>query len=143
MRTSWPDRKVFEARQHDRVRQAFDHGDPHSRFAVPRGYEAARDRRGIDGGQSGQHFGHVVRPSMRRARGVVGGRNGSWGDAGLNHGMSHGGSYNRETGVIDLGHEPPLSVDGSEAAVIDRRRVSVQWLSGTILTGLCGAALIG
>ena len=57
--------------------------------------------------------------------------------------MSHGGSYNRETGVIDLGHEPPLSVDGSEAAVIDRRRVSVQWFSGTILTGLCGAALIG
>ena len=38
--------------------------------------------------------------------------------------------------MIDLGHEPPLSVDGSEAAVIDRRRVSVQWFSGTILTGL-------
>ena len=53
------------------------------------------------------------------------------------------GSYDRVTGVIDLGHEPPLSVDGSEAAVIDRRRVSVQWFSGTILTGLCGAALIG
>ena len=52
-------------------------------------------------------------------------------------------SYGRETGIIDLGHEPPLSVDGSEAAVIDRRRVSVQWFSGTILTGLCGAALIG
>ena len=34
-------------------------------------------------------------------------------------------------------------MDGSEAAVIDRRRVSVQWFSGTILTGLCGAALIG
>jgi murein DD-endopeptidase MepM/ murein hydrolase activator NlpD len=61
----------------------------------------------------------------------------------LNHGSSRGGGYGRETGVIDLGHEPPLSVDGSEAAVIDRRRVSVQWFSGTILTGLCGAALIG
>jgi murein DD-endopeptidase MepM/ murein hydrolase activator NlpD len=57
--------------------------------------------------------------------------------------MSRGGGYGRETGIIDLGHEPPLSVDGSEAAVIDRRRVSVQWFSGTILTGLCGAALIG
>ncbi|MEY9901171.1 hypothetical protein ABIA44_005345 [Bradyrhizobium sp. USDA 329] len=60
--------------------------------------------------------------------------------------MSHRtsrGTYGRETGIIDLGHEPPLSVDGSEAAVIDRRRVSVQWFSGTILTGLCGAALIG
>jgi murein DD-endopeptidase MepM/ murein hydrolase activator NlpD len=61
----------------------------------------------------------------------------------LNHGASRGGGYGRETGIIDLGHEPPLSVDGSEAAVIDRRRVSVQWFSGTILTGLCGAALIG
>lgn len=60
----------------------------------------------------------------------------------MNHRTSRGG-YGRETGIIDLGHEPPLSVDGSEAAVIDRRRVSVQWFSGTILTGLCGAALIG
>jgi len=61
----------------------------------------------------------------------------------LNHGAARGSGYGRETGIIDLGHEPPLSVDGSEAAVIDRRRVSVQWFSGTILTGLCGAALIG
>src|ERR1700739_1312010 len=67
---------------------------------------------------------------------------GIWGDGGLSHRTSRGG-YGRETGMIDLGHEPPLSVDGSEAAVIDRRRVSVQWFSGTILTGLCGAALIG
>src|SRR5450432_1590282 len=65
------------------------------------------------------------------------------GDGGLNYRTSRGGGYGRETGIIDLGHEPPLSVDGSEAAVIDRRRVSVQWFSGTILTGLCGAALIG
>jgi murein DD-endopeptidase MepM/ murein hydrolase activator NlpD len=64
-----------------------------------------------------------------------------WGTAVLN--TARGGHYGRETGIIDLGHEPPLSVDGSEAAVIDRRRVSVQWFSGTILTGLCGAALIG
>ena len=56
---------------------------------------------------------------------------------------SRGGGYGRDTGAIDLGHEPPLSVDGGEAAFIDRRRVSVQWFSGTILTGLCGAALIG
>ncbi|MGD9839973.1 MAG: peptidoglycan DD-metalloendopeptidase family protein [Afipia sp.] len=60
----------------------------------------------------------------------------------MSHGTSRGGHYGR-AGIIDLGHEPPLSVDGSEAAVIDRRRVSVQWFSGTILTGLCGAALIG
>jgi len=61
----------------------------------------------------------------------------------LNHRATRAGSHGREIGSIDLGHEPPLSVDGSEAAVIDRRRVSVQWFSGTILTGLCGAALIG
>src|SRR5215467_3546980 len=68
---------------------------------------------------------------------------GIWGEGGLNHRTPRGGSYGREAGIIDLGHEPPLSVDGTEAAVIDRRRVSVQWFSGTILTGLCGAALIG
>src|SRR5246500_5665286 len=57
--------------------------------------------------------------------------------------MPRVGGHGRDIGIIDLGHEPPLSIDGSEAAVIDRRRVSVQWFSGTILTGLCGAALIG
>ena len=58
---------------------------------------------------------------------------------------SHGGGYYGRTaaGSIDLGHEPPLSVNGTDATFIDRRRVSVQWFSGTILTGLCGAALIG
>ena len=45
--------------------------------------------------------------------------------------------------VIDLGNEPPLSVDGGASALVDRRRLSVQWFSGTILTGLCGAALMG
>jgi murein DD-endopeptidase MepM/ murein hydrolase activator NlpD len=45
--------------------------------------------------------------------------------------------------AIDLGNEPPLSVDGGLRSDFDRRRVSVRWLSGTILTGLCGAALMG
>ena len=44
---------------------------------------------------------------------------------------------------VELGNEPPLSVDGSSGSLVDRRRVSVQWFSGTILTGLCGAALMG
>ncbi len=44
--------------------------------------------------------------------------------------------------MIDLGNEPPLSVDGG-GGLVDRRRLSVQWFSGTILTGLCGAALMG
>ena len=45
--------------------------------------------------------------------------------------------------AIDLGNEPPLSVDGGAGGLVDRRRLSVQWFSGTILTGLCGAALMG
>jgi len=36
-----------------------------------------------------------------------------------------------------------LLVDGAAPAMVDRRRVSVQWFSGTILTALCGAALMG
>lgn len=44
---------------------------------------------------------------------------------------------------IDLGKEPPLSVDGNAAGAIDPRRVSLQWFTATILTGLCGAALMG
>ena len=79
---------------------------------------------------------------LDRAR-VLSDVDGIWGDTGLSQRAPRGSGYGRETGIIDLGHEPPLSVDGSEAAVIDRRRVSVQWFSGTILTGLCGAALIG
>jgi murein DD-endopeptidase MepM/ murein hydrolase activator NlpD len=48
-----------------------------------------------------------------------------------------------DAGVIDLGNEPPLSVDGGSGVLVDRRRLSIQWFSGTILTGLCGAALMG
>jgi len=44
---------------------------------------------------------------------------------------------------VDLGDEPPLLVDGATSGLVDRRRVSVQWFSGTVLTGLCGAALMG
>ncbi len=34
-------------------------------------------------------------------------------------------------------------MDGGAGGLVDRRRLSVQWFSGTILTGLCGAALMG
>jgi murein DD-endopeptidase MepM/ murein hydrolase activator NlpD len=44
---------------------------------------------------------------------------------------------------LELGNEPALSVDGGTRGDIDPRRVSVQWFSGTILAGLCGAALMG
>src|SRR5207248_11264339 len=56
-------------------------------------------------------------------------------------GAKHHRRFAAET--IDLGNEPPLSVDGGSGGLVDRRRVSVQWFSGTILTGLCGAALMG
>jgi murein DD-endopeptidase MepM/ murein hydrolase activator NlpD len=48
-----------------------------------------------------------------------------------------------QSGAVDLGNEPPLFVDGGPGIDFDRSRVSVRWLSGTILTGLCGAALMG
>jgi murein DD-endopeptidase MepM/ murein hydrolase activator NlpD len=56
---------------------------------------------------------------------------------GVTHGL--GGTHE----PLDLGNEPPLLVDGATSGLVDRRRVSVQWFSGTILTGLCGAALMG
>jgi murein DD-endopeptidase MepM/ murein hydrolase activator NlpD len=62
----------------------------------------------------------------------------------LDHGKRRGAYRTSGEGDhIDLGHEPPLSVDGQTSNLIDRRRISVQWFSGTILTGLCGAALKG
>jgi murein DD-endopeptidase MepM/ murein hydrolase activator NlpD len=48
-----------------------------------------------------------------------------------------------EVETLDLGNEPPLSVDGGTGGLVGRRRISVQWFCGTILTGLCGAALMG
>lgn len=48
-----------------------------------------------------------------------------------------------ESEPMEFGNEPPLSVDGGSSAFVDRRRVSAQWFSGTILTGLSGAALMG
>jgi murein DD-endopeptidase MepM/ murein hydrolase activator NlpD len=61
----------------------------------------------------------------------------------LDHGRPRSAHRRSEALAIDLGNEPPLSVDGGTGGVIDRRRVSVQWFSGTILTGVCGAALMG
>jgi murein DD-endopeptidase MepM/ murein hydrolase activator NlpD len=62
----------------------------------------------------------------------------------LDHGKPRVPNRSRlESEAIDLGNEPPLSVDGETGGIVDRRRVSVQWFSGTILTGVCGAALMG
>jgi len=56
---------------------------------------------------------------------------------------SRGAIRLRQADVIELGNESPLSVDGDSSGFVDRRRVSVQWFAGTILTALCGAALMG
>ncbi|HEV2557045.1 MAG TPA: M23 family metallopeptidase [Microvirga sp.] len=44
---------------------------------------------------------------------------------------------------IDLGHEPPLSAGGGEAAEVDRRDINMRWLGACVLTGITGGALIG
>ncbi|MEJ0092133.1 MAG: M23 family metallopeptidase [Methylocella sp.] len=46
-------------------------------------------------------------------------------------------------GGMDLGHEPAIEADGERHSSFDRRRISLRWFSGTILTGLSGGALIG
>jgi murein DD-endopeptidase MepM/ murein hydrolase activator NlpD len=61
----------------------------------------------------------------------------------LNHGRARSTRLSRQPIEIDLGNEPPLFVDSGTSGAIDRRRVSVRWFSGTVLTGLCGAALMG
>jgi len=53
------------------------------------------------------------------------------------------GANRRFEAELDLGNEPPLSADGDTGGLVDRRRLSLQWFSGAILTGLCGAALMG
>jgi len=65
------------------------------------------------------------------------------GTASLDQTRSRGAYRSRQAEAIELGNEPPLSVDGGSSGYVDRRRVSVQWFAGTILTALCGAALMG
>ena len=45
--------------------------------------------------------------------------------------------------AFDLGDEPPLGADGDAEEPISRRRISIRWLMATLLTGICGAALMG
>ena len=61
----------------------------------------------------------------------------------LDQARLRGANRRLDAEAIHLGNEPPLSVDGGTGGLVDRRRLSVQWFSGTILTGLCGAALMG
>src|SRR6202042_843528 len=65
------------------------------------------------------------------------------GTAVLDQAKLRGANRRFEVETLTLGNEPPLSVDGGTGGPIGRRRISVQWFCGTILTGLCGAALMG
>ena len=44
---------------------------------------------------------------------------------------------------IDLGEEDPLYIRNMQSGPPDRRRVSLRWLAGSVLTGICSAALVG
>ncbi len=49
----------------------------------------------------------------------------------------------RRAEAPDLGLAPPIEADGAEHSALERRRVSLRWLLGTVLTGFAGMALIG
>jgi murein DD-endopeptidase MepM/ murein hydrolase activator NlpD len=81
--------------------------------------------------------------TIRTGRAAITGTPDVQGDGELDHRSRAAHRPKVEIDRIDLGNEAPLSVDGGTGMTIDRRRVSAQWFSGTILTGLCGAALMG
>ena len=62
----------------------------------------------------------------------------------LDHGKRRGAyRLTVDAEQIDLGNEPPLSVDGETAAWSTAAASRCSGFRGTILTGLCGAALMG
>ena len=53
----------------------------------------------------------------------------------------HLGATHRNS--LDLGDEPPLMVHDERDQLPDRRRVSLRWLTGSVLTGLTSVTLMG
>ncbi len=51
--------------------------------------------------------------------------------------------HRRGQPVVDLGDEEPLYTRNLANASPDRRRVSIRWLAGSVLTGILSAALVG
>ena len=45
--------------------------------------------------------------------------------------------------AIDLGVDPAIAADSARRASFDRRKVSLRWFAGTLLTGVSGGVLIG
>jgi len=78
---------------------------------------------------------------LRRAPAVAV-QGGGEGNAVLDQDKLRGARRRFDADYVDIGNEPPLSVDGGTGVLVDRRRLSIQWFSGTILTGLFGAALM-
>ncbi len=50
---------------------------------------------------------------------------------------------NLERPLVDLGDEEPLFTRNITSGPPDRRRVSIRWLAGSVLTGIFSAALVG
>ena len=49
----------------------------------------------------------------------------------------------RSRAFIDLGREQPIDSGFRRLEAADRRHISLRWLIGVVMTGLCGVALIG
>ena len=45
--------------------------------------------------------------------------------------------------VVDLGDEPPILVGDDRDMPPDHRRVSLRWLTGTVMTGMTSVFLMG
>jgi murein DD-endopeptidase MepM/ murein hydrolase activator NlpD len=52
-------------------------------------------------------------------------------------------SFGRHAPSVDIGTEPPIEADGRRHTPEDHRQISLRWFTGTVLTGLTGALLIG
>jgi murein DD-endopeptidase MepM/ murein hydrolase activator NlpD len=52
-------------------------------------------------------------------------------------------SFGRHAPSADIGTEPPIEADGRRHTREDHRQISLRWFTGTVLTGLTGALLIG
>ncbi|MEM9635075.1 MAG: M23 family metallopeptidase [Pseudomonadota bacterium] len=57
--------------------------------------------------------------------------------------MHFGPFHNTQSNRIELGEEPPLRAYEGRSGMADRRRVSLRWLAGTVLTGVTSLVLMG
>ncbi|SHN00950.1 M23 family metallopeptidase [Roseibium suaedae] len=57
--------------------------------------------------------------------------------------MHFGPFHTHANQTVDLGDEAPLVVQDGRNALPDRRKVSVRWLTGTVLTGITSVVLMG